>query len=185
MKSFKTRSVALVLAGCCAGLVLSGCKASVPIIGATVGPTIYYTATAFPQGPQVQFVNDSSIPVAVRYWVGRRDVTVAGGVADIRTGDDMTFVAEPGDHFITGLGRSFWPTGNTDGVVWMRVDAGAAGALDPVWLQLEHPAPYTVRVTGESPSTLVFTRDGEAGMTPLPRDRWIMQHNGPFPVASR
>lgn len=164
---------------------LPGCTASVPIIGATAGPALYYTSTGMSHGPRAQFVNDSSMPMNIRYWVGRRDITAQGGVADIRTGDDLAFTAQPGDHFITQLGREFSTVSNADSVVWVRVDVGEPGAIDPIWFQLEQPAPYTVRATGDSPSQLVFERAGEAQITPLPRDRWIASNNGPFPVRSR
>jgi hypothetical protein len=168
-----------------AAATMSGCTISVPVIGATAGPALYYTSTAFPQGPRAQFVNDSLIPMNVRYWVGRRDISAQGGVADIRTGDDLAFTAEPGDLFITQLGREFSPVSNADSVVWVRVDVGEPGAVEPIWFQLEHPAPYTLRATGDSVADLVFERAGEAGITPLPRDRWIASNNGPFPAGAR
>lgn len=178
----KRRTIMTVLGLLTLLSAVGGCNVIVPLTGATAGPGIYYASTAMSHGPRAQFVNDSAVPMNVRYWVGRRDITAPGGVADIRTDEEMAFTAQPGDHFITQLGRPFWPTSNADAVVWVRLDVGEHGAVEPIWFELEQPGPYTVRASGDLPANLVFERAGDAAISPLPRDRWIASNNGPFPV---
>ena len=170
-------------AACAGAAALIGCKAA-PILMPPAGVVPYYVAASQPQGPRVQFVNDSLLPMNVRYWVGRRDVSAAGGVADLRTDEHMSFIAEPGDHFITQVGRPFHPTSNIDAVVWVRVDPRLIDgtSLPPAWFELSQPAPYTLQVVGEGRETLAFRRVGPGELSPLAPDLWIEGNNGPFPV---
>jgi hypothetical protein len=176
----RLRTLVLLALGA-AGVLSSGCTIAVPAI-AQSSWAVHYAATSQPQGPRVTFVNDSQMPLSVRYWVGRRDVSVPGAIADLRTDEHMTFTALPGDQFITQVGRGWWPTSNVDAVVWVRVDAGDPAAPTTSWFELEQPAPYVLQATGTGPADLAFHRPGSAGLVALPRDRWIGDHNGPFPV---
>lgn len=167
---------------------LAGCGTTVPLnvlapgVGGAV--TASYAAASQPQGPRVTFVNDSTMPLVVRYWVGWRDTSVAGGVADIRTDDHMSFTAQPGEFFTTQVGRAWKPTSMADAIVRVRIDTPATGgtAHEPIWIQLEQPQPYTLQAVGGSRDTLVLNRYGGGAITPLERGLWIDDNFGPFPV---
>lgn len=162
--------------------ICAGCKA-VGFIAPIAGVSATYVATSISHGPRVQFMNDSAVPLRVRYWVGRRDIMAPGGVADIRTDEGLYLDVRPGDFFITQLGRPFWPTGNSDAVVWARIDTATAQGepRDPVWLDLVAPGPYVWRATGQDIDSLVFERD-TGTIKPLPPSRWIDGNNGEHPV---
>jgi len=170
-------------------LTLVGCKAA-PLIAPWGGLPVFYGAAAFEHGPRVQLVNDSAMPISVRYWAGRRDTSVVGGVADVRTRPELAFEAVPGSHHISQLGRGFQPASNTDVVIWVNlVPAPGSGVQtvdgtppEPVWLVLHQPQPYVLQLVGDSWETLEVRRTGEAGLSPLPRDRWIDGVNGEYPV---
>lgn len=168
-------------------LTLVGCKAA-PLIAPFGGLPVFYGAAAFEHGPRVQLLNDSSLPISVRYWAGRRDTSVVGGVADVRTRPELAFDALPGSHHISQLGRGFQPASNTDVVIWLNLVPGpgvqtADGVpAQPVWLVLHQPQPYVLQIIGDSWETLEVRRTGDAGMSPLPRDRWIDGVNGEYPV---
>lgn len=173
--------VAAALAGCSAPIApiyFSGISYSGSVI-------IGGAAGAIPAGPRIFFVNDSEMDLKIRYWVGKRDTVAAGGITDIRTGDDMAFTARPGDFFITQAGRSYWLTGHSDAVVRVRIDPPPlenGEPAEPIWIQLDQPHPYRFSATGCSRECLAFHRFGGGGITPLPRDLWIDDNNGPFPV---
>lgn len=180
--TFKAASLLLLSAG-----VLSGCYTEQLLyVGGAVptGTAVQYAASAFPHGPRAQFVNDSAVPLRVRYWVGRRDIFAPAGVTDIRTDDDLSFEAQPGDHFITQLGRKFWPSSMNDAVVRVRIDPvlESGEPQDPIWFQLEQPQPFVFSATGDNAESLVFNRFGGGAITALPRELWIDGNNGPFPV---
>lgn len=176
----------LVVGGAALSASLAGCTSAhliVPAAGAGLGLGLDYACSMIPAGPRVTFINDSSVPMRLRYWVGRRDTTAPGGVADIRTGEDMAFTASPGEFFITQCGRSWWVTSMTDAIIRVRIDLlPDDGAHQPIWLQLDQPQPYKWRAVGESAEALAFERFGGGGLSPLPRDMWIDGNNGPFPV---
>jgi hypothetical protein len=173
-----------------AALLLGGC--SLPM-----APILFYNPAAvasariggygtagIPSGPRVSFRNESAVEMRVRYWVGKRDTTAPGGVADIRTRDDMAIHVKPGDLWVTQAGRPFWPTGMKDAVVWARIDTTDehGEARQPIWLHLEQPQPYRWSATGCCVESLAFHRHGGGGITPVPRDQWIDANDGPFPV---
>lgn len=181
----QTRRTIATLAA--AGLALAACQTEhlgVPGPGVVSGLALNYAATAMPHGPRVTFVNESAMTITIRYWSGRRDTTAPRGVADLRTGDDMHLRAAPGDFFITQAGRSWWPTGMSDAVVYARIDAEmeTGEQRGPIWIELEQPQPFTFVARGDSLDALEFERHGGGAITPLPRDQWIDGHNGPFPV---
>jgi hypothetical protein len=146
------------------------------------GIITHHAAASQPQGPRVTFVNDSKVPLSVRYWVGRRDSTAPRGVADIRTDEGFAFTTAPGEFAITQVGRPWWPTSNADAVVRARI-APADESREPVWLDVQQPGPYLFNATGDTFDSIAFGRFGGGGaLAPLPRDEWIASNRGPFPV---
>lgn len=187
MDRMRVAMLAAVGLGALAGL--GGCSlpiaplyfSAVSTVGAMGGTQ---AGLAMSNGPRATFVNDSAMPISVRYWVGRRDTTAHAGVADIRTADDLAFTAKPGEFFITQLGRPWWVTGMSDAVVRVRLEAWRADgeSAGVTWLQLDQPQPFTFAAAGESAEDLEFRRFGGGAMAPLPSDQWIDSHHGPFPV---
>ncbi|MDX2115541.1 MAG: hypothetical protein SFZ24_07960 [Planctomycetota bacterium] len=180
---------ALSLLGAAASVAaLSGCvieAATVPAAGAILGPPTMYGAAAMKHGPRASFVNHSGLRLNVRYWVARKDITAPYGWTDIRTGDDMMLDAQPGDMFVTQLGRPRWVTSQTDALVRARVDVvnSDGTTAGPYWIQLDQPLPYVWAAKGDSPETLTFERhQGGGGITPVPVEQWIDGNNGEYPV---
>lgn len=165
--------------------VLSGCVTA-PFLAPVVPEAVaaYYLTASQPQGPRSQFVNESEVRLQVRYWVGRRDITAPRGVADVRTDEEFSFTAGPGEHFIVQLGRHFWTVSNADAVVTVEVRPLDSEGLPkgPVWFRLEQPGPYIVAARGESVDDLSFHRFGGGSISPLPAEEWFDGNNGPFPV---
>ncbi len=181
------RSAAIAAGAIVAAVLLGGCHLSyhvVPVAGSAVGVGVSYATTSLAHGPRVTFVNDSSLTISVRYWSGRRDTTAPRGVADIRTGEDMNITAQPGEFAITQVGRPWWPTSMSDGVVYACVEAEAADGSrrGPMWIELEQPGPFKFSVVGDSVDGLELKRFGGGAIVALPRDQWMAGNNGPFPV---
>ncbi|MBL8744994.1 MAG: hypothetical protein JNK58_01415 [Phycisphaerae bacterium] len=187
-RSHRVRVKSLIVGLVCgSGAICGGCNTEhlgVPGPGAVGGVLVSYGTSAIPHGPRVTFVNDSAMTISIRYWSGRRDTTAPRGVADLRTDEEMSLRALPGEFFITQAGRSWWPTSMSDGVVYARIEVEALDGLKrgPIWLELEQPQPFTFSATGDSPESLEFKRFGGGAIVPLARDRWIDGNNGPFPV---
>lgn len=175
----------IMLAGLSAAALLPGCTTVVTfnilapgLAGSQIG---MYAAASQKQGPRVTFVNDSAVALKVRYWVGRRDTTAPGGVADIRTDDHLAFTASPGEFAITQVGRPWLLTSMADSVVRVRIEP-ADESRGPVWMNLQQPGPFKFNATGDSFDTLAFNRFGGGDLSPLPREEWFDGNNGPFPV---
>lgn len=154
---------------------------------ATVGAMgIIMVADKAITGPRVVFHNNTEIPVQVRYWVGRMDITAPNGVAELRSDPGFARVVEPGRSFKVHLGkRAGWVTSNADAVVWVRLDPGhetlvpegerAAlwqGSDQPQWFELTRPLPFVWRAVGDA-ADLRAERLGEGGLEPLPKELWI------------
>ncbi len=188
------RSLALAALACSA-VVLGGCIIFAPALG---GPTSAVMFGAIPNGPDVIFVNDTDVPLKIRYWVGRTDITAEGGVADTRTDDDFVFEADPGSRTRVGVGRPFWASSNADAVIWARIDIGGESmATDPTWLVLEHPGPYHWKALRAEDGSLKYERfvfdwwtntaglanaPQVGGISTLPRSKWIERPEGQLPV---
>lgn len=186
----------VALSGCLPQNVVLQPAGGVTIAGAGFLGLAYVVTAADPStGPRVTFQNDSEITVQVRYWVGRIDITAPGGVADIRTRSEYALIVEPGEQVTRRLGsRVGWSTSSSDLVVWARLDPGEGvilpefettklweGSDQPQWFEIARPLPFVWRVVG-SAENLSAMRLGEGELVPLPRDQWIDDNAGEFPV---
>lgn len=183
------------LGGCYAGAIYSA--TAIPMTGVLAGPVmtvggavpVAYATTQIKHGPTASFHNTSDTTLAVRYWVGKVDCRVAGGVADWRS--PAHFQIEPGDKKRVQLGRKGWFTANSDAVVRVQVSAVAPSdaAADqlvllesgPFWYEFEKPAPYFIKATGAR-EALAFESYGEGGLMPVDRSEWFDRANDDFPA---
>lgn len=180
---------ALGALGLCASAagVLVGCHgALVPVmILAPTSPVLVEVGLSNPHGPTVTLVNEADVPVDIRLWVGRIDYREASGFRDQRTGIAMVATVPPGEFRKVNGGQADWPTGQSDGVVWMRLVA--EGSIS--WFEFERPGPYRVvmrRVDSEwfAPGPIEFIATSGQVMTPLPESAWIEHRDGDFPVSA-
>lgn len=186
----------LALTGCLPQNVVLQPAGAATIAGVGFLGLAYVVTAADPStGPRVTFHNDADVPVQVRYWIGRIDVTAPGGVSDIRTKRQYAIVVEPGEQIITRVGsRVGWTTSGSDMVVWARLDSGAdvvlppheieklwEGSDQPQWFQISRPLPFVWQALG-SADDLQATRLGEGDLSPLPQELWIDDNAGEHPV---
>ena len=168
-----------------AAMGLAGCHgALVPVMILTPStPAIVEAGLSMPHGPTVTLVNEADVPVDIRLWVGRIDYREASGFRDQRTGIAMVATVPPGEFRKVNGGQTHWPTGQSDGVVWMRLVA--EGTV--YWFEFERPGPYRVvmrRVDTEwfAPGPIEFIATSGQAMTPLPESAWIEHRDGNFPA---
>lgn len=212
------RTIRLALGGVLAAAAMSGLSgcwwAFVELSEVTAAPAAPFAGPALPvitvaafaqkHGPSVRFENRSSVPLRVRYWVGKTDVTAPGGVADIRSRADMAASIPPGESATTQCGRSGWVTANSDAVIRVQIVAEpsgpagdqsdpAPGGVSPAppaaagasWYELKLPAPFLIRATEDESGRLVFASAGGGALVPLQPDLWIDDANGELPVVRR
>src|SRR5262249_47467319 len=103
-----------------AGLV--GCHGTlIPVMAvATATPVANEIGLQMAHGPTVTVINEADVPVDIRLWVAKVDYREPAGFREQRTSDAMVATVEPGKFRKVNGGRSDWPTGQFDGVVWMR-----------------------------------------------------------------
>jgi len=166
-----------------AGLV--GCHGTlIPIMAvSTITPVLNEAGLVMPQGPTVTVVNEADVPVDVRLWVGKVDYREPSGFRDQQTADAMVATVSPGKTRKINGGRSDWPTGQFDGVVWMRIVAEG----DIRWYEFERPGPYKVEVRRAdnewfAPGPIEFVSASGQQMTPLPESAWIEHRDGNYPA---
>jgi len=180
------RFVALA-AGLAAACALTGCHGVFfPIAGVTAAsPFIIGPALVAPHGPTVTIDNQANLPVDVRLWVARVDVRKPGGFDDRHTGDAMTGTVPGGEVTKFQGGGHGWPTGQNDGIVWVRLDAGEGVR----WFALERPGPYRIEVRradteGFEPGPIEYLSVSGQKMTALPEHDWIEHHDGRYPITT-
>lgn len=146
-------------------------------------------------GPRAIFRNDADVPVQIRYWVGRMDVTAPNGVADLRSPDDHAAIVEPGETHTVRVGdRPGYNSAGADVVVWVRLDPADQvilpegevellweGSDEPQWFEITRPRPFAWRVVGTA-GDLRAERLGEGALAPLPTELWIPGNLGELPV---
>ncbi len=175
---------ALVLLAC-APLALVGCHGTLlPVMAvATATPVANELGLSMPHGPTVTVFNEADVPVDVRLWAAKADYREPAGFREQRTADRMTATVLPGQFRKVNAGRSDWPTGQFDGVVWMRLVVE-----DKVsWYEFQRPGPYRVTVRRAenewfAPGPIEFVAGEGQVMTPLPESAWIEHRDGNFPA---
>lgn len=177
-----TIALAGALVGCqnpSPGLVLSGIGHNAAAPGPLAAAGMTFIANN-DHGPTVSFRNESGVPIAVRYWVGRIDQTAPTGVTDWRTPISPVAIA-PGDKAFNSVGMAGWVTRAADGVV--RAEVHVEGRDMPVWFELGGPAPYQVRAVGEDALAIAFepVRE-ESSIASVPVRERFAGNFGRYPV---
>ncbi|HVZ93037.1 MAG TPA: hypothetical protein VG797_00860 [Phycisphaerales bacterium] len=184
------------LAGC--GFVPTADFLGTPFLpyAAPAAPAVGVAAFMQKHGPSVRFENQSSVALGVRYWVGRMDISVPGGIADLRTRDDLVMAIPAKDTTTTQCGRTAWVTANSDAVVrvciW-EIPAETCGAepapvsMPPAgariwWYELERPLPFTIVAKDDENGERVIESGSACTLRPMQPDEWIDGINGELPV---
>lgn len=150
-----------------------------PIAAATGIKKVYDT-----DGPRMAFDNQTGKTFEVRWWVARVDAGEPEGFTDLRTGQHLGFISQPGKKVARRTERKPWPSGTVDAVVRVEVrERSIEGVLgEPVWMELPRPGPYLLRAR-EIDGGVAFDRprDNREVVT-LPTDQMPIGRNGEFPV---
>ena len=169
----------LGLAGC------PGAYLATPILmTAPVGvPAAVTVGTFLSYGPTVTIENSSDVPVEVRVWVAKVDAFSPTGFTDQRTRDNLAVTAPAGEITRIQAGHAGWPTGQSDGVVWVRLQTSEGVE----WYEFQRPGPYRVVVRRADigqfePGPIVYRSGNAQAMTPLPESAWIEHHDGRFAI---
>lgn len=185
-----------VLAALAALSLLAGCEeastvtrgyidnwgAGMTPIGAAAGIRKIYDS----DGPRMTLDNQSSKTLEVRWWVARVDAGEPEGFTDLRTGQHLGFISQPGKKVARHTERKPWPTGTVDAVVRVEVRERLADGTttEPTWMELPRPGPYLLRAR-EIDGVLSFDRPRDnREVVVLPNDLMPIGRNGEFPVYS-
>ena len=187
MRTGKAARLVALAAGLAAACALTGCHGVFfPVALVAAGtPFAVGASMSLPHGPTVTVDNQSDQPVKVRLWVARVDVRKPGGFDDRHTGDAMTGAVPGGEVTKFQGGDHGWPTGQNDGIVWVRLDAGEGVR----WFALERPGPYRIEVRradteGFEPGPIEYLSVSGQKMTALPEHDWIEHHDGRYPITT-
>jgi hypothetical protein len=153
--------------------------------GMPAAPAIVAVGMAQPHGPTVTIDNQSDTNVDVRVWVAQVDARTPEGFRDQHTADDLAVVVPGGDVTKIQAGRRGWSTGQSDGVVWVRIDAGEGVQ----WFEFERPGPYRIEVRRAetelfTPGPIVYLSAGGQAMNPLPESAWLEHHDGKYAISA-
>jgi hypothetical protein len=183
-------------AGLAASALISGCGvyplaiAFQPALGPLgagmpAAPMIIAVGMAQPYGPTVTIDNQSDTVAEVRVWVATVDARKPEGFRDQHTADRMAVSVPGGEITKIQAGHGGWPTGQSDGVVWVRIDAGEGVH----WFEFERPGPYRIEVRRAetdwfAPGPIVYLSAGGQAMTPLPESAWLEHHDGKYAITA-
>ena len=175
---------ALLLSGAgCADKVLSIPAGSVPgFIGYTgvAAAGVQQSLNQGRFGVLVTVHNQSATPVAVRLWCGKVDAREPLGVTDLRTGDDLAMLVEPGTCQARRPSKQSWPTAIEDAIVWAHVvPEGMPGAGR--WIAFERPGPFVLTIVDDNGAVVIDDRH-TSGYGPLPTERRIVGRVGEHPI---
>lgn len=179
------RCAALTLSAS-AALALSGCGLTFAHSNLLMAPTgIDASSETTPMaikrvGPRMTVRNGSSVPVAVRLWVGEVDSRASMGLSNVRTARDLGLLLDPGTKAVRRHNRTGWATGMRDAVVWAQISA-ADGTGVSTWYQFERTGPYDVNIIdGATGIELDVATSSPFG--PLPPGPRIVGRDGVHPV---
>ncbi|MFM9958888.1 MAG: hypothetical protein ACKVZJ_12525 [Phycisphaerales bacterium] len=149
-----------------------------------LAPVVAIRKTYDTDGPRVAFDNQSSKTLEVRWWIARVDAGEPEGFTDLRTGQHLGFISNPGKKVARHTERKPWPTGTVDAVVRVEVRERLTDGTtsEPTWMELPRPGPYLLRVR-EIDGQLAFDRPrDDREVVVLPNDLMPVGRNGEFPV---